>query len=311
MTVEDTSRADIAPISTASTPEQLEEIMAVARAGAEAQAAIEAEGGDPFAVADSTDEGEDLDEGEGEGEGEGAEEPTEEQPASEPRPKPRQQPKVDQEQERFSRRDASRFKADLDTAQAELQQARSELQARQASDTSIIQAIREQAGDEREYQALLDKLASGRATPEEQQRTNIMRSWRISAGPIYRVAQQQMVAAWGTALQDAVKLEGMDEKAHRQLMSTPDPTAVRDIIHQAGFRAGEKKAQAEIQRLKAEVSSLKTKVVVSKPQPATPDGTSPAAGPKLPPMLLATGELNPEFEKLAHSGKLYGVEHLQ
>ena len=184
-----------------------------------------------------------------------------------------------------------------------------------------MSAIREQAGDEREFQSLVQKVIAGKATPEEQQRANVMQEWRRVAGPIYRTAQQQTFTQMAGAWQAAAKFDGMDDTSRQQVLAAADPKLALELIHSAGLRAGEerskaeaqaeqKKAQAEIQRLKAEVSSLKTKVVVTKPQPATPDGASPAAGPKLPPMLNPDGTLNPAFEALASSGKLYGVEKL-
>ncbi len=327
--------ADLAPISTASTSEQLQEVMDVARIAANAQRDLEAAGEDPVAEAEeeklpetpaSTETpvespaDKPAETSAPESEGEQPEE--EEEPEEPPEPKTEEtKPKPKPGEPTYSRRDAARFKADLDAARTELQQARALAQQYQASDSSIITTIREQAGDEREFADLTRKNNLGQASDQERQRLQIMQQWRTVAGPIYRIAQlqnfEQMVGAW----QAAAKFDGMDDTSRQQVLAATDPKLALELIHTAGLRAGEerskaeaqaeqKKAQAEISRLKAEVSSLKTKVVTTKPQPATPDGASPAAGPKLPPMLNADGTLNPEFEKLASSGKLYGVEKL-
>ncbi len=336
MTTQDTTEfnaADLEPISTAASPESLQRIMDTSRAAAEAQRELEEAGIDPTSPAEEEKSPETPASTETpteppadkpadqapEPEGELPEETEPEEPsepkAEEPEPKPKPGEPT------YSRRDAARFKADLDAARTELQQSRALAQQYQASDSSIITTIREQAGDEREFADLTRKNNLGQASDQERQRLQIMQQWRTVAGPIYRTAQlqnfEQMVGAW----QAAAKFDGMDDTSRQQVLAATDPKLALELIHTAGLRAGEerskaeaqaeqKKAQAEIQRLKAEVSSLKTKVVVTKPQPATPDGTSPAAGPKLPPMLNPDGTLNPEFEKLAHSGKLYGVEKL-
>jgi hypothetical protein len=326
--------ADLEPISTAASPEALQRVMDMSRAAAEAQAELEAQGIDPTSPAeedqaeetpapseqpDQPAEGEPAEEAQ---ESEEAEQP-EEQPeeaaepkAEEPKPKPKTG-----EPPAYSRRDAVRFKADLDATRAELQQARAALQAHQASDTSIISQIQEQAGSEREFGELQRKNNLGHASDQERQRLQIMEQWRQTAGPIYRTAQQQVVAAWGAAFTAAGNFDGMTDEARQQINSAGDPRVALELIHTAGLKAGEERVReeakaeqkrlgAEVQRLKTEVSSLKTKVTASRPQPATPDGTTAAAGPKLPPMLLEDGSLNPEFEKLASSGKLYGVERL-
>jgi outer membrane biosynthesis protein TonB len=327
--------ADLEPISTAASEEALQRVMDMSRAAAEAQAELEAQGIDPTSPAeeeqaeetpepseqpDESAEGEPAEEAQ---EPEEAEPPEEEQPEEEAEPKaeePKPKPKP-AEQPAYSRRDAVRFKADLDATRAELQQARAALQAHQASDASIISQIQEQAGSEREFQELQRKNNLGHASDQERQRLQIMEQWRQTAGPIYRNAQQQVVAAWGSAFTAAGNFDGMTDEARQQINSAADPRLALEAIHTAGLKAGtevaqaearaeQKKLQAEVQRLKTEVSSLKTKVVTTRPQPATPDGTTAASGPKLPPMLLEDGSLNPEFEKLAASGKLYGVEKL-
>jgi hypothetical protein len=328
----DTADLELAPISTASSEAQLQEIMDVARLAANAQRDLEAEGLDPLSEAeDETPEHPEPDTEQPAQESPEVEIPDEsaatteepEEEAEEPEEGEQSEAEPKQPETRSERRQRAlqRVQDELKAARAELQQARAVAQQHQASDASIIRAITEQAGSEQEYANLTHKNNMGRATDEERQRLSIMAQWRQVAGPIYRTAQQQVVASWGNAFRATGDFDGMTEETHQQVMAAADPQKALELIHTAGLRAGEERARAEAQaeakkvaaenaRLKAEISSLKTKVVVSKPQPATPDGTSPAAGPKLPPMLLADGTLNPEFEKLASSGKLYGVEHL-
>lgn len=341
MTTQDTATFDAAdldlePISTASSEQTLQEAMDVARIAANAQRDLEAAGEDPFAEAEEPAEPEtpepseppaeaptDKPAPEKAPESEDEEEPEEEteEEAEEPEPKAEEQKPKPRPETTFSRKDAARFKADLDAARAELQQARAVAQHHQASDAAIIKAIQEQAGSEQEFAQLTQKVLSGKATDDERQRASIMQQWRQVAGPIYRTAQQQVVNNWASAFKAAADFDGMTDESRQQVMAAADPRQALDLIHAAGLKAGaeqvqsearaeQKRLQAEITRLKAEVSSLKTRVVVSKPQPAAPDGTSSASGPKLPPMFLPDGMLNPEFEKLASSGKLYGVEKL-
>jgi hypothetical protein len=332
MTTQDTTvdTADLAPISTASTPEQLEEVMKVARIAANAQAELEANGEDPNAPAEE----------------EAPETPaTTEQPGESPADRPAetapesvyaettQEPSDEAEEEEsdtsqkadepsYSRRDAARFKGELDIANRDRQTLKAQLQQHQAADAAIITQIQQQAGSEDEYRKLVDKVVAGQATDEERQRANIMQQWRTVAGPIYRQAQVQVTQAWGHAFNAAGQYEGMTDEARQSIMAATDPTTALEAIHAAGLAAGvertraeiqadAKKLQSENQRLKAEISILKTRKTTVAPAPATPEGSSPAAMPKLPPMFLEDGRtLNPEFEKLASSGKLLGVEKL-
>lgn len=334
VTTQDTvefDQADLEPISSASSADALQRIMDTARAGAEAQAELEAQGIDPTSPAEEEPHTETPSEGESteeSAEGEPVaetQEPEEQEPEGEPEsteheaeePKPKPKPG----EPTYSRRDAARFKADLDTARGELQQTRAQLQQHQTSDGAIIKAIAEQAGSEQEFQALSAKVLANRATDEERQRAGIMQQWRQVAGPIYRLAQQQVVSGWTRAFEAAGAFDGMDDESRQQINGATDPRTALELIHGAGVRSAEervqaeakaeqKKLQGEITRLKAEVSSLKTRATSARPQPAAPEGTNGAASPKLPPMLLDDGSLNPEFQKLAASGKLYGVEKL-
>jgi len=321
--------ADLAPISSASSAEQLQEAMDVARLAANAQRDIEAEGGNPLEPAEEEAEQETPESGEQ------PEEPAEEEPAEEaqePEEQTEEEPTEGEEAQSrappeepppkkgepaYSRRDAARFKSELDARTAELQQTRGQLQRLQATDASIIRQIAEQAGSEDEFRQLTSKVISGAASDEERQRANIMQQWRQVAGPIYRQAQVQVLNDWAQAFTGAGNFDGMTDDSRQQIQNGATPLVALETIHAAGVQAGvaqaraeQKKAQAEIQRLKAEVSSLKTRQVTAKPQPAAPDGVTPATSSRLPPMLLEDGSLNPEFEKLAHSGKLYGVEKL-
>jgi hypothetical protein len=323
--------ADLAPISTSSSVEQLDEAMDVARMAANAQRDLEAAGENPLDPSDEEEENpESGEQGEESTTGSPAEEAqesedattdeeeAEEEPEEAPpaAPTPQQQP-----QPTYSRRDAARFKSELDTARTELQTLRGQVNAHRSSDSSIIQQIAQQAGSETDYQQLVDKVVSGQATADEQQRANIMKQWRTIAGPIFRTAQEQVFNQWAGAYQAASQYDGVTPEAAQAIMNASDPARALETIHAAGAVAGaekarqefkdeQKKVQAENQRLKAELSSVKSKQVAGKPQPATPDGSSPAAMPKLPPMFLEDGALNPDFEKLASSGKLLGVEKL-
>jgi hypothetical protein len=334
MTTQDTTfdAADLAPISTASSLDQLDEAMDVARIAANAQRDLEAAGENPLDAADEEKEAPEEDEQDGESttgspaeeaqESEDAstdEEEVEEEPEEEPAPAstPQQQP-----QPTYSRRDAARFKSELDTARTELQTLRGQVNSHRSSDASIIQQIAEQAGSEPDFQALAQKNNLGQASDQERQKLAIMQQWRQVAGPIYRTAQQQVFNQWAGAYQAASQYDGVTPEAAQAIMNAVDPAAALQTIHAAGMTVGadkarqefkdeQKKVQAENQRLKAELSSVKSKQVAAKPQPATPDGSSPAAMPKLPPMFLEDGStLNPDFEKLASSGKLYGVDKL-
>lgn len=292
MTIEDTSaelepvvsEEDIAPISTASSPEALQRVMDVARAGAEAQAELEEAGVDPNSPADPeySDETED-DEGEDEGELE--------------------QRAEQGDQPRYSRRDAARLARELEQLQNDVARTRGELHARQANDATLMRQIAEQAGSDAEFEQLRNTV---RRTPQQQERFETMAQWRAVAGPIYRVAQEQVMQNMSGAFNAAAELGGMTPEMHQQLLRATDAKKALELVHQAGVKT----AAAEIARLKAEVSSLKTQVTAGKPQPAAPEGLSGAASPRLPSMLLDDGSLNPEFEKLAKSGRLYGVERL-
>jgi hypothetical protein len=330
MTTQDTTTdaADLAPISTASSPDQLEEIMNVARIAANAQRDLEANGENPLdpaeeepeAPAESEQPAQSATDAPAVEAPESAEAEAEDEEPEEASP-PESTPQQSQEPT-YSRRDAARFKAELDTARTDAQTLRSQLHQHQSSDAAIITQIQQQAGSEDEYRKLVDKVVQGQATDEERQRASIMQQWRTVAGPIYRQAQVQVTTAWGKAFTAAGQLDGMTDEARGQIMSAADPQQALEAIHKAGIAAGTEKAQrdmqadakklqAENQKLKAELSSLKTRQTAAQPQPATPDGASPAAMPKLPPMFLEDGvTLNPDFEKLASSGKLYGVEKL-
>ena len=335
MTTQDSTTYDaadqLAPISSSSTVEQLQEVMDMARIAANAQRDLEAAGENPLDEAEgeetpATDAqpGESATEAPAEQapesvDAEQAEEEADEEPAEAPPSESTPQPTDEQ---KYSRRDAARFKTELDTAKQTLQQVKAQLAQHQASDSAIITRIVEQAGSEEDYRKLVDKVVAGQASDEERQRANIMQQWRTVAGPIYRQAQQQVTTAWGYAFQAAGQYDGMTDETRQRMNAAVDPQQALETIHAAGLSAGAEQAraqmkadaqklQAENQRLKAELSSVKSKQAAAQPQPATPDGASPASMPKLPPMFLEDGvTLNPEFEKLASSGKLYGVEKL-
>jgi hypothetical protein len=279
MTTQDTTTdaADLAPISTASSPDQLEEIMNVARIAANAQRDLEANGENPLdpaeeepeAPAESEQPAQSATDAPAVEAPESAEAEAEDEEPEEASP-PESTPQQSQEPT-YSRRDAARFKAELDTARTDAQTLRSQLHQHQSSDAAIITQIQQQAGSE-EYRKLVDKVVQGQATDEERQRASIMQQWRTVAGPIYRQAQVQVTTAWGKAFTAAGQLDGMTDEARGQIMSAADPQQALEAIHKAGIAAGTEKAQRDMQ--------------------------------------ADAKKLNPDFEKLASSGKLYGVEKL-
>ena len=283
--------------------------MDTARAGAQAQAELEAQGIDPESPAEDEDPENPEDAGD-----ESEQEPQAEHPddsaAAEDEPSPDDERSTQHEQETRSerrQRALQRVTGELEQTKARAQALEGQLHQVRASDSNVINAIQQQAGSEQEFQQLRDTV---RRTPEQQQRYEVMVEWRKVAGPIYRTAIDQAYSGLADAITKASEFEGMPRDAAQQLLKTGQPSEVFKLVYEAGQKSGQKALAAENQRLKAEVSSLKTGKVATGRQPASPDGAPANGTSKLPPMLLADGSLNPEFDKIAASGKLYGVERL-
>lgn len=295
----------IAPISTSSSPEELEEAMNVSRIAAEAEKEILESGEDPLAEASDVDEDDEDAPLPDDDEEESFDDQEQTDETEEPEPEP--------EPERFSRRDAARFRSERDQYQQAWRATQAQLQAVRASDSSIIQAIAAQAGSESEFQQLVNKVVSGTATPAEHERTIVMQRWRQVSGPIYREAQQQVFNQWAGAYQAATQFEGMTPEAQQRIMSAADPLQALETIDANGYARGARdktrELQAENQRLKAENQSLKTRNMANGRQPVSPGGLGGTATRKLPPMFLEDGiTLNPDYERLASSGALLGVD---
>jgi hypothetical protein len=257
-------------------------------------------------------------EGDAEDEEDEAEEPT-------PAPAPVQQA----EQPKYSRRDAARFAAELESAKKDLTEVRAaaerfrgEVSALRASDQTIRNHLQKESGYVREpngryrYENLSEKVLKGSASPEEQEEVARMTSWHEFAAPIFRAAEEMVLGSFKADWTTVKDLEGIGDDGLSKLNAVPSTVdAVREV-HARAYAAGQAKAKAESQariaRLQAEVKSLRTGVVARAPQPAAANGAAvPAKGGFLQKAIGPDGLSNPDFDREVAAGKWLGVDLAQ
>src|SRR5947199_1948382 len=190
--------ADLEPISTAASPDALQHIMDTARAGAQAQAELEAQGIDPESPAEEDEDTENPEDAGDESEQEPQAEHPDDSAAAEDEPSPDERSPQEQETRSERRQRAlQRVTGELEQIKARAQALEGQLHQVRASDSNVINAIQQQAGSEQEFQQLRDTV---RRTPEQQQRYEVMVEWRKVAGPIYRTAVDQAYAGLADAI---------------------------------------------------------------------------------------------------------------
>src|SRR6266516_1921175 len=245
----------------------------------------------------------------------------EEEEAEEPTPAPAQA-----EQPKYSRRDAARFAADLESSKRDLEQVQKQLKSHQgelaavrAADQRILRHLHEQSGytvdgnGRFKYENLSAKVLEGTATPEEQEQVAQMTQWHRFAGPIFRAAEDQVLGAFKADWNSIKDLEGVGDDGFKKLNAVPSTVQAAREVHAMAYAAGQAKAKAESQatiaRLNAEVKSLKTSQVARAPQPAVANGVAvPSKGGFLQRAIGSDGLPNPDFDREVNAGKWLGVD---
>jgi len=143
-----------------------------------------------------------------------------------------------------------------------------------AEDIAAVTEMFKRGGTNEQFETLKAEVLARRATPAEEQQARDRQGWRLVIGPLYRV----LVA-------EGVRL-GQSQRG-----AAPPPAA------------GSRPARAAKPRTPAPARSNSSASGSARQAPAPEE-------PKLPPMLLPTGELNPDFERIAACGRLYGREKL-
>jgi hypothetical protein len=255
------------------------------------------------------------------------EDESEEQEEGETQPEPEAEPVPTSEQPRYSRRDASRFAAELEATRKTLEAAQSQFNQQQGelahvrqTDQQIRNHLGEQSGYVREtngrfrYENLQERVLDGTATAAEAEEVARMRQWHVFAGPIFRAAEEMVTGAFAQDWNGLSGLNGVGAEGLSRLNGAPTPIAASRELHAMAYAAGHQEAKrsadAQISRLRAEIKSLKTSRSANGPQPATSAGAgvaspggwlSRAIDPK-------TGLSNPDFDREVSAGKWLGAD---
>jgi len=210
--------------------------------------------------------------------GDEAELPDEIEPDAEPGPADQaqeQEPPPQTEPKRYSRRDAARLDAELSETTRRLNEHTSRIQQYEQTDRAIIGRLAELTGADGSYERLSTRVLDGSATPDERNQVQQMTEWRKVAGPVYRVAQQEVWDAFGKDMTSLKQLEGVTEPVYQELLKAPNPATMLKRVFELGIATGEKRKASEATRLNAAVTDLRTKSTASKPQPVPASAGAP------------------------------------
>ncbi len=237
--------------------------------------------------------------------------PPSDKPAATDEPKPGQAPesedespdgKLTEEEKRYSRRDAARFATQLTEVSRERDEIRQKLQHYENTDRAVLSELVDLVGTEQQYADARDRAAQG--DQDAQKRYAEMTEWRKLVGPLERRYQLQL----GAQFAELEKLPGMTKEDHGSIAHAATPIVALRQMYEVGKRAGLAERTQELDALKTEVSTLRTKQVATGTQPTTPGAGTPPKAPNVEQMIdPKTGALTDEGERLVRSGALRGV----
>ena len=213
------------------------------------------------------------------------------------------------DQKRYSRKDAARLDNELQETTRRLNETSSRIQHYQQTDRAIISQLAQLTGSDGSYDRLSQRVLEGTASTEERNQVQQMTEWRKIAGPVYRVAQQEVWNAFSSDFSELRKLEGVTDSVYEDLKAAPNPAVMLRRVFDLGVAAGEKRRQSETTRLNAAVTDLRTKRAAEKPAPVPATAGAPTHNGRLiDRMFKADGSLDPEMERRAERGEFLGVD---
>jgi hypothetical protein len=281
--------------------------METAGIAANAQRDLEADGIDPSAPADDDQPAQLADDE--------ADLPEDEAPAPETntrdeRPEDQEdRAKPASEQKRYSRKDAARLDSELQDTTRRLNETASRIAQFEQTDRAIITRLAELTGSDGSYDRLSARVLDGTASTEERNAVQQMTEWRKVAGPVYRVAQQEVWNAFSTDFSALKSLEGVTEKVFDDLKSAPNPAVMLRKVFALGVAAGEKRRASETARTEAAVTDLRTKRASAKTQPVPATAGAPTHNGRLiDRMFKPDGTLDPEYERRAERNEFLGAD---
>lgn len=227
----------------------------------------------------------------------------------EDRENPEKTPKPDAKNEtpKPSRREAGRLAEQLVQAEAKQRELQSQLDARQASDRQVLQALSSLVGTDADLQALTQRGLAGDKNAADKARQ--MTAWRQAIAPIHEQARNEILHAIAADFSKLRDMEGLDADGHQAITKATSTTDAIRVAHRLGRESAAKEAQAKIAELEQTVKQLRTKDVATRQQPVGGGGKASGSGPTILSQLLGPDGL-PTEEALAagRQGKLRDLQ---